>query len=129
MTPPMFTQPLSMFVLADSNMDSPHNLRMIHEGRTIVTFLVSAGVDSSCSGKSIPGPAVLLYPVPGTVHHSALGSSFALICSLLSTTLKTRVYPSPLLTWTVHSNVQIEYSTGGWRYSRVGAIASLPMSF
>jgi hypothetical protein len=28
--------------LADSNMDSSHNLRMIHEGRTIVTILVSA---------------------------------------------------------------------------------------
>ena len=35
--PPLFTHPLSIFVLAGSNMDSSHNLRMIHEGRTIVT--------------------------------------------------------------------------------------------
>ena len=41
-------------------MDSNHNLRMIHEGRTIVTILVSAGVDPSCLGSSIPGPAVLV---------------------------------------------------------------------
>jgi hypothetical protein len=40
MTPPLFTHPLSIFVLAHSNMDSSHNLRMIHEGRTIVTILV-----------------------------------------------------------------------------------------
>jgi hypothetical protein len=33
-------------------MDSSHNLRMIHEGRTIVTILVSAGVDSVSSGSS-----------------------------------------------------------------------------
>ena len=60
MTPPLFTHPLSIFVLVHSNMDSSHNLRMIHEGRTIVTILVSAGVDSVSSGSSLPGPAVLL---------------------------------------------------------------------
>ena len=59
--PPLFTYPLSIFVLAHSNMDSSHNLRMIHEGRTIATILVSAGVDSSCSGSSLPGPAVVTY--------------------------------------------------------------------
>jgi hypothetical protein len=40
-------------------LDSSHNLRMIHEGRTIVTILVSAGVDSVSSGSSLPGPAVV----------------------------------------------------------------------
>ena len=50
--PPLFTHPLSIFVLVRSNMDSSHNLRMIHEGRTIVTILVSAGVDSVSSGSS-----------------------------------------------------------------------------
>jgi hypothetical protein len=58
MTPPLFTHPLSIFVLVRLNMDSSHNLRMIHEGRTIVTILVSAGVDPSCLGSSLPGPAV-----------------------------------------------------------------------
>ena len=60
MTPPLFTHPLSIFVLVRLNMDSSHNLRMIHEGRTIVTILVSAGVDSVSSGKRLPGPAVKL---------------------------------------------------------------------
>ena len=40
MTPPLFTHPLSIFVLAHWLLDSSHNLRMIHEGRTIVTILV-----------------------------------------------------------------------------------------
>jgi hypothetical protein len=44
-------------------MDSSHNLRMIHEGRTIVTILVSAGVDSSCSGKSLPGLQLYIFTV------------------------------------------------------------------
>jgi hypothetical protein len=42
MTPPLFTHPLSIFVLVHLVLDSSHNLRMIHEGRTIVTILVSA---------------------------------------------------------------------------------------
>jgi hypothetical protein len=58
MTPPLFTHPLSIFVLVHSNMDSSHNLRKIHEGRTIVTILVSAARQYSGSGKCLPGPAV-----------------------------------------------------------------------
>jgi len=38
--PPLFAHPLSIFVLAHLFLDSSHNLRMIHEGRTIVTILV-----------------------------------------------------------------------------------------
>ena len=59
MTPPLFTHPLSIFVLAHLVLDSSHNLRMIHEGRTIVTILVSAARQSSASGKRLPGPAVM----------------------------------------------------------------------
>jgi hypothetical protein len=39
-SPTLFAHPLFIFVLADSNMDSSHNMRMIHEGRTTVTILV-----------------------------------------------------------------------------------------
>ena len=59
MTPPLFTHTLSIFVLVIWLLDSSHNLRMIHEGRTIVTILVSAARQSSASGKRLPGPAVM----------------------------------------------------------------------
>jgi hypothetical protein len=40
MTPTLFTHHLSIFVLVHIVLDSSHNLRMIHEGRTILIFLV-----------------------------------------------------------------------------------------
>ena len=49
--PPLqFRYPHCVPILMPMVLDSSHNLRMIHEGRTIVTILISAGVDSSCSG-------------------------------------------------------------------------------
>ena len=53
-----FRYPHCVPILIPMVLDRSHNLRMIREGRTNVTILVSAGRQSSASGKRLPGPAV-----------------------------------------------------------------------
>jgi hypothetical protein len=53
-----FRYPHCVPILVTMVLDRSHNLRMVREGRTNVTILVSADRQSSASGKCLPGPAV-----------------------------------------------------------------------